>query len=447
MDISVIGTGYVGLVSGACLAERGHTVVCVDLDPEKVASLNRGEATIHEKGLEPLLRAHVGERLRGTTDLHRAVAETEVTLICVGTPTAEGDIDLGAVVQCARDIGGELARRPDYHVVAVKSTVVPGTTDDVVRPTLEEASGRRAGPDFGVGMNPEFLTEGQAVADFMHPDRIVIGGMDERTRDALAQVYRSFQGVPLLRVTNRTAEMIKYASNAMLATQISFANEIADLCEAVGGVDAVDVMEGVHLSHYLQPRVPGTSRRVRAPLASFLEAGCGFGGSCLPKDVAALAAQGRRLGRPMRVLEAVLETNAGRPGSMIRLLERHFPELTGIRVTVLGLAFKPDTDDMRESPAIPVIGELLARGARVRGYDPVARETAREALSDFDLEYAGTLEEAVQGADALLLVTRWPEFRRLAELLDGLDSPPLVVDGRRMLDPDRIRRYEGIGRG
>lgn len=454
MRISVIGTGYVGLVSGACLADRGHDVVCVDVDEDKVTRINAGESPIHEAGLDDLLRAHVGRRLRATTDLGTAIAGTDLTLICVGTPSREGDIDLTQVTRSARDIGRELARKTSYHVVAVKSTVVPGTTDEVVLAALEETSGRRAGKDFGVGMNPEFLTEGQALADFMNPDRIVLGGMDARTHDTLARVYESFEHVPVLRVNNRTAEMIKYASNAMLATQISFANEIAGLCSAVGGVDVVDVMEGVHRSHYLSPVVDDgegaagpAARRVRAPLAAFLEAGCGFGGSCLPKDVSALAAQGRKLGAPTPVLEAVLETNARQPTRMIELLERHFPDLTGVSVSVLGLAFKPDTDDMRESPALPIVRGLLARGATVRGYDPVARETAREAFAGVDIELVDSLDEAVRGAEALLLVTRWDEFHRLPELLRALDPEPVVVDGRRVLEPVRFGRYEGIGRG
>lgn len=448
MDIAVIGTGYVGLVSGACLADRGHRVVCVDVDPDKVRAINEGVAPIHEAGLEALLARTVGAPLQATTDLAGAVTGAEVTLICVGTPSRDGDIDLTQIVRSAEQVGAALRGRSGYHVVAVKSTVIPGTTDDVVLPALERASGLSAGPDFGVGMNPEFLTEGQALEDFLNPDRIVVGGMDTRTQDVLARVYESFHEAPLLRVNNRTAEMIKYASNAMLATQISFANEIGNLCAAVGGVDVVDVMEGVHLSYYLQPFVSGApGGRVRAPLASFLEAGCGFGGSCLPKDVTALTAQGRKVGSPMPVLEAVLETNAGQPARMIRLLERHLPDLRGVPVSVLGLAFKPDTDDMRESPAIPIIRDLVTRGAEVCGYDPVARSSARAALGAFDITYAASLEAAVESAQALLVVTRWNEFQRLPELVALRDPQPLVIDGRRMLDPARFHHYEGIGRG
>ncbi|HSG47749.1 MAG TPA: UDP-glucose/GDP-mannose dehydrogenase family protein, partial [Longimicrobiales bacterium] len=416
MRISVIGTGYVGIVSGACLAEAGHDVVCVDVDPDKVERINRGIAPIHEAGLEELLARNIGTRLRATTDLRGSVLDSELSLICVGTPSTPDGIDLRYVVQCARDIGTVLQESDRFHAVVVKSTVVPGTTDGPVTAVLEQASGKTAGTHFGVGMNPEFLTEGQAVQDFARPDRIVLGASDTRTMQTLERLYESFPDTPKVRVNPRTAEMIKYASNAMLATQISFANEIANLCAVLGGIDVVEVMEGVHLSHYLHPSVPGSDTRVRAPLASFLEAGCGFGGSCLPKDVTALVAQGRSQGTPMRVLEAVLATNQAQPGRMMDLLRSHYPDLSGVRVSVLGLAFKPDTDDMRESPAIPIIRELISAGARVRAYDPVAMGAAREALPDLSLEYAASLAEAVSDADAVLLVTRWTEFQRVAEL-------------------------------
>ncbi|MDT8340403.1 MAG: UDP-glucose/GDP-mannose dehydrogenase family protein [Longimicrobiales bacterium] len=445
MRVAVIGTGYVGIVSGACLAEAGHEVVCVDVDPEKVDRINAGRAPIHEAGLDELLHRNVGTRLRATTDLRRAVLDAELSLICVGTPSTPDGIDLRYVLQCARDIGTVLRETERFHAVVVKSTVVPGTTDGPVTAVLEEASGKVAGRDFGVGMNPEFLTEGQAVRDFARPDRIVLGASDARTLQALERLYEAFPDTPTLRVNPRTAEMIKYASNAMLATQISFANEIANLCAALGGIDVTEVTDGVHLSGYLSPLVPGSGDRVRAPLASFLEAGCGFGGSCLPKDVTALAAQGREVGTPMPVLEAVLATNRAQPGRMLDLLRIHYPDLTGVRVTVLGLAFKPDTDDMRESPAIPILRELVSAGARVRAYDPVAMDAAREALPDLPLAYAPTLEDAVAEADALVLVTRWAEFQRVAERVAELDPQPVVVDGRRVLDPKRFERYEGIG--
>jgi UDPglucose 6-dehydrogenase len=445
MNVSIIGAGYVGLVSAACLAEVGHTCICVDVDPNKIDRINRGVAPIHEKGLDELLQRLAGTRLKATDNLREAVLQSDLTLIAVGTPFDGTRIDLTFIREAAQQIGSALKDKQSYHVVAVKSTVVPGTTDDVVLPILEEASGKRAGADFGVGMNPEFLTEGVAVADFMTPDRIVLGGIDERTIETLARLYAPFEGAPVLRTNNKTAEMIKYASNATLATLISFSNEIGNLCAALGGVDVADVMRGVHLAHYFTTRLDD-GRRVTAPISSFLWAGCGFGGSCLPKDVKALSAHGAAHGQPMDLLDAVLKINLAQPARIIKILETNFPSLAGQRIGVLGLAFKQDTDDMRESPAIPIINMLVERGAQVIAYDPVATETARAVLPKTGVTFAGSLEEALDGVIAAVLLTRWDEFKRLPELLAARVEPPLLVDGRRVIEPKLVRRYAGIGR-
>ncbi|HJR71744.1 MAG TPA: UDP-glucose/GDP-mannose dehydrogenase family protein [Gammaproteobacteria bacterium] len=445
MRVSVVGTGYVGLVTGACLAERGVDVTCVDLDRRRVDTINRGEAPFHEEGLPELLRSVIGTKLRATVELTAAVRDSDVTLVAVGTPARDGRIDLSYVEQAARDIGAALARKDGYHVVVVKSTVVPGTTDGVVRKALEEGSGKRAGADFGLGMNPEFLTEGTAIDDFRTPDRLVLGGIDERTHECLVALYESFPAaVPRILTNPSTAEMIKYASNALLATLISFSNELARLSSAVGNIDALEVMRGVHKSAYLTHRGKDGAALGVAPIAGFLEAGCGFGGSCLPKDVTAIAAQGKDLGVPMPLLTSVLEINAGQPREMIRLLEKHVPDLRGKRVAVLGLAFKQDTDDTRESPAFPVIEQLRAAGARVTAYDPVARPVGHERLAGVLL--ANDLRGAVEGADAVLIVTRWKEFEQLPAVLADLRQEPIVVDGRRILAPTAVRHYEGIGR-
>jgi len=443
MRVSIVGAGYVGLVSGACLAEKGHQVVCIDVDPAKVESIRRGVPPFHEAGLPELLAAHAGHGFTAGTDLRRAVLDTDLTLICVGTPFDGESIDLSFVRGAAREIGEALRDKAEYHVVVVKSTVVPGTTEKVVLPLVAEASGKRPGRDFGIGMNPEFLTEGTAVRDFMQPDRIVLGATDDRALAKLEELYAAFSGTPTVRTNPSTAEMIKYASNSVLATMISFSNEIANLCTALGGIDAADVMRGVHLAHYFGIDDPEGRRRL-APITAFLEAGCGFGGSCLPKDVQALAAQGRAVGRPMPILDAVMATNRGQPERMIGILERHFDTLEGLKVAVLGLAFKPDTDDMRESPAIPIVRNLRERGAVVRAHDPVANEAARRVMPE-GVEFAADLESAVEGVDAALLVTSWEQFLRLPALLGGMAAPPLLVDGRRLIDPALVKRYDGIG--
>lgn len=443
MKISIIGTGYVGLVTGTCLAERGHDVTCVDLDPRKVEIINSAQAPIHEEGLPELLERNVGRRLRASTDVSRAVADSDVTFIAVGTPAQGGKIDLQYVDAAARDVGEALRRKAGYHTVIVKSTVIPGTTVGLVRTTLERTSGKCAGGDFGLGMNPEFLTEGSAIADFSEPDRLVLGGIDSRTHEVLRTVYQSFdESVPRFLTNPSTAEMIKYTSNAVLATLISFSNEIARLCSAIGGVDAIDVMRGVHAACYFTTRRDG--ERIPAGITSFLEPGCGFGGSCLPKDVTALIGQADEKGLSLDLLRSVLAINRDQASEMMRMIGRHIPSLRGVPVAVLGIAFKPDTDDVRESPAFPLIRQLKARGARLAVYDPVARPKAHKDLEGVTL--SDSMREAVANAEVIALVTRWTEFSDLADLLGRLGRRPLVVDGRRVLEPAAFDRYEGIGR-
>jgi UDPglucose 6-dehydrogenase len=439
MRVSIIGAGYVGLVTGACLAEKGHEVVCVDIDEGKVAAVNSATSPIHERGLDDLLRRNVGSRLRATGDLPRAVFDTDLSIIAVGTPVSEGEVDVEPIYAAVSEIGAALREKADYHVVAVKSTVVPGTTSEVLLPILENTSAKRAGVDFGVGVNPEFLREGHAVHDFMTPDRIVLGGIDGRTIAALEDLYACFDGVELIRTNATTAEAIKYASNALLATMVSFANEFGNLCAELGDVDAMTVMRGVHLSRNLSVPLGGL-----APISSYLVPGCGFGGSCLPKDVTALVAHGRRHGQRMALLEAVLEVNANQPREVITLLERHLPALDKARIAVLGLAFKPDTDDIRDSPALRVIELLLEEGASVQVYDPVVPEVAVKAHR---FRSCADLLEAVRDVEAVVLVTRWSDFEALPDILAELDPQPIVIDGRRMLDPQSVERYDGIGYG
>ncbi|MCP4424945.1 MAG: UDP-glucose/GDP-mannose dehydrogenase family protein, partial [Chloroflexi bacterium] len=282
MKVSIVGTGYVGLVSGVCLAGKGHQIICVDIDREKVDKINQAIPPIYEEGLTELLEENIGTNLQATTDLRQAVMGSEMSLIAVGTPFDGEEIDLTYIKQVSRQIGEVLRDKDDYHVVVVKSTVVPGTTDDVVRPILEESSGKKAGPDFGLGMNPEFLREGKAIEDFMVPDRIVLGGIDGRSQDALAKLYAVYEGVDQLKTNNKTAEMIKYTANSVLATMISFSNEIANLCAVLGDIDVTEVMEGVHLDKRLSPILP-SGERIRPAFTTYIQAGCGFGGSCFPK--------------------------------------------------------------------------------------------------------------------------------------------------------------------
>ena len=444
MKVSVVGTGYVGLVTGVCLAEKGHQVICVDVDKEKVDKINQAIPPIYERGLEELLKKNIGGNLHATTDLHSSVIETEISLIAVGTPFDGSEIDLTYIKEVSYQIGKSLKQKNTYHLVVVKSTVVPGTTDGVVLPLLEEASGKRAGDDFGVGMNPEFLREGDAIQDFLFPDRIVLGGNDEKSIEVLGKLYSIFDGVDKLKTNNKTAEMIKYTSNALLATMISFSNEIGNLCAAIGNIDVVDVLRGIHLDKRLSPILPDGARIVPS-FTTYLEAGCGFGGSCFPKDVKALIAHGKKFGRSMRLLDAVIQVNEQQTKQVLSLLKRHFPSLKGIRIAVLGLAFKPGTNDLRESPAIPIINDLLAQRAVIKAYDPVAKHEAQQLFGGRNIVFCDDLAQTIEEVQAIVLLTRWEEFKIIPELLKHRDSQPLVIDGRRMLDKHSIARYEGIG--
>ena len=406
-----------------------------------MAALNRAEAPIFEAGLEDLLRRNVGKTLSATTDLAQAVLDSEITLIAVGTPFNGSEIDLTYVLGAARQIGEALKKKTGYHAVIVKSTVVPGTTERHVLPALEAASGKKAGRDFGVGMNPEFLSEGEAVNDFLFPDRIVLGGIDARTIDLLESVYVPFGDAPRLRTNPGTAEMIKYASNSLLATLISFSNELANLGAALGNIDTVEVMRGVHLSMYMRTR----NKEGLPPITSFLKAGCGFGGSCLPKDVSALIAHGKKAGTSMRVLDAVLQTNAEQPGRTVALLHKHWASLKGVTVAVLGLSFKPETSDVRESPAFPILRELLKQGAKVKAYDPVALDEAKKAFPEKSVEYCQTLDAALQDAQAVVVVTPWKEFEAVPKRLQERSPAVVFVDGRRAFDKRCLAKYEGIG--
>jgi len=426
--ISIVGTGYVGLSTGVGFARKGHTVICVDIDEKKIEKINRGEPPIYEPGMaDGLKEAVAAGRLSATADLKTAIMDSDVTFISVPTPQSEyGSADLSYIRKAAEDIGSALRGKDGYHVVVVKSTVVPGTTEDIVLPELEKGSGRKAGDGFGLCMNPEFLREGRALEDFLKPDRIVIGSMDSRAGDAVEGVYSGF-GAPVLRTAIKTAEMIKYASNALLATKISFSNEIGNVCKELG-IDVYDVMKGVGMDARLSP--------------SFLQAGSGFGGSCFPKDVAAIAAKARELGQETKILNAVLDVNKGQRQKLVGLLEKRADGLAGKKIAVLGLAFKPDSDDVREAPSIDIIGMLAERGARVSAYDP----QAMHAMKSFHpgIEYCDKPADCLKAADACLILTDWSEFKELSDKDFDAMNTKLIIEGRKVLNPESVKCFEGI---
>jgi len=439
MKITVIGAGYVGLVSGACLAEMGNHVVCLDVDPRKIDVLNSGGIPIHEPGLQQVVQRNVAAgRLRFTTDVSVAVAHGNLQFIAVGTPPDEdGSADLQYVLNAARNIGRLMT---DYKLVIDKSTVPVGTADKVKAAIQAELDARGVALEFGVASNPEFLKEGAAVDDFMKPDRIVVGAEGERAIDLLRAVYAPFQRNrdKLVIMDVRSAELTKYAANAMLATRISFMNELALLAESLGA-DIELVRQGI-----------GSDPRIGY---HFLYAGCGYGGSCFPKDVKALIRTAAETGRDLKVLQAVEDANDAQKQVLVEKIVKRFGEdLTGRRFAVWGLAFKPNTDDMREASARVLIGGLLARGAAVTAYDPVAMVEARRIFGDEPrISYATNPDAALEGADALAIVTEWKEFRspdfaRMAKTL----KTPVIFDGRNLYEPQVVRDagvdYQPIGR-
>ena len=431
MKIAVIGTGYVGLVTGTCFAESGHHVTCVDVDAAKIERLRAGGIPIYEPGLEELVHRNVREkRLAFTTSTPEAMKDTDVAFIAVGTPPGEtGEADLQYVLAAAEQIGRALTR---YTVIVNKSTVPVGSADKV-----REAVGRVAKHEFDVVSNPEFLKEGAAIDDFMKPDRVVVGVESERARAVMAELYAPFVRAeqPILFMDLRSAELTKYAANAMLATRISFMNEIATLCEKLGA-DVDQVRRGV-----------GSDRRIGHP---FLFPGAGFGGSCFPKDVRAVMTMARQIGLDFDLLRSVERVNERQKRSLVDKATKHFGGLAGRTFGVWGLAFKPKTDDMREAPSLTIVEGLVGGGARVKAHDPVARDVAAK-LFQGRVDLAEEPYAAAEGADALFLVTEWNEFRNPdLERLKRVMKTPVLFDGRNVWDPAKVRAqgftYFGIGR-
>jgi len=444
LKLVIVGTGYVGLVSGVCLAAKGHDVTCVDINPAIVARLNAGEPTIYENGLPELLaKVREAGRFRALSDLATALDGCNLVIVAVGTPSEAGVIDLKFVRAVSQDIGRYIGSHDRHISVVLKSTVVPGATDTVVRQEIERASGKSLGA-FGLGMNPEFLREGEAIEDFSEPDRIVLGYEDPKTLERLEELYAPWS-VDKVRVNTRTAEMIKYANNALLATQISAVNEIANLAAALGGIDVMDVVKGVHLDKRWNPVVAG-GNRANPQILTYLVPGCGFGGSCFPKDVQALRSQGQAHGLPMRMMNAVLDVNDVQPAQVTDILSRELGSLSGRAVLVLGLAFKPGTDDVRDSPSLKIVATLLAAGAAVTAHDPIAVDHFKQALGDraSSVRFVDSWQDEAPAAEVVIVATRWPEY---AQLSDMVLKNKVLFDARRMFSPTTGgARYLAIGR-
>ena len=415
MKVSIIGNGYVGLPAGAGLASKGHNVTCVDIDEEKVREINNGECPIFEEDLPELLEKMVSDgSLKATTDTFEAVKNSEVTFLAVGTPMEEdGSINLDYIKKAAEQVGEALKGKEEYHVVVIKSTVVPTTTEKEIIPILEEESGKEAGEGLGVCMNPEFLREGTALKDFLEPDRIVVGQLDERSGSKVTKLYNGFEA-PVIKTSLGAAELIKYGSNSMLATKISFINEIGNLCKTLG-LDVYEVADGI-----------GMDSRIER---SFLNAGCGFGGSCFPKDVRALISFMEKKQCEPKLLNSVIDVNTCQKTKPVEVLEEKIGSLEGKRVAVLGLAFKPGTDDVRNSPAIDMIQELKDKGAKVKAYDPEAIENMEKHHPN--IKYVGSYQEALRGVDAGIIATEWEEFNKISLEDTKTMKNPIIIEGRK----------------
>jgi UDPglucose 6-dehydrogenase len=431
MDISIIGSGYVGLVTGACFADVGHHVICVDNDSEKVKQLKAGEIPIYEPGLEEIVHRNVSaQRLHFTGNIQEAVERSQIIFIAVPTPPLpDGDVDLSFVEKVAREIAGVLT---DYRVIVDKSTV-PVKTGEKVAESIKRYN--RHGAKFDVVSNPEFLREGCAVADLMHPDRIVIGAQSERAIDLMKKVYEPFMA-PILVTDVSSAELIKHCANSFLALKISYINAVSAICEA-SGADVEKVADGIGMDHRIG--------------RDFLNAGIGYGGSCFPKDIAAFIAISDQLGRPFTLLKEVQRINEGQKAHFLKTIRETLWVLREKRVAVWGLTFKPDTDDVRSSVAIEVVEQLLREGAHVVAYDPKGMHKARSIKAIADAEFASSALEAVTDAEALIIATDWNEFANvdLGVLKDKMRTP-IVFDGRNLLDPETMRQfgfsYYSVGR-
>lgn len=437
MKIAIVGTGYVGLVTGTCFAEMGVEVFCVDIDRQKIENLRNGVVPIYEPGLEEMvIRNHEVGRLHFTTDLTEVLDQVEIVFSAVGTPPDEdGSADLKYVLDVARTIGRAMNK---YLLVVTKSTVPVGTARRIRQTIADELDRRGVTIDFDIASNPEFLKEGAAVKDFMHPDRIVVGVESDRARRLMEKLYHPFMlnNFRIIYMDIPSAEMTKYAANAMLATRISFMNDMANLCEIIGA-DINMVRKGI-----------GADTRIGS---SFLYAGCGYGGSCFPKDVKALISTASDHGYPMRILQAVEDVNEEQKTLLFRKLSAHFGgDLRGRKVAMWGLAFKPETDDMREAPSLVLIDRLLEAGCQITAYDPVAIPEARRRIGD-RIAYAKNIYETVEGADVLMVVTEWKEFRLPAwARIRSLMKTPLILDGRNIYNIAEIEEagftYHCIGR-
>jgi len=444
MKICIVGAGYVGLVTGVCLASRGHQVTCVDKNLSIIEKINLGISPIYEKGLSELLVKVISSgNFEATNNLISALENKSICIIAVGTPSIEGIIDLRYIESVSAEIGKYISNTDRFISVIVKSTVLPGTTKKTVLKKLEESSGKSLG-EFGLGMNPEFLREGEAISDFLYPDRIVLGADDIETHNLLKELYDSWD-IDKIYTNTRTAEFIKYMNNVLLATQISTVNEIANVAYKMGDVDIMEVVNGVKLDRRWNPSINNT--RINPGILNYLNPGCGFGGSCFSKDLQAFSSHGQNLGLKMKIMNAVLETNYEQPHQVVRILENEIGSIENKKIMLLGLAFKPDTDDVRDSPALKIALDILNKDASLYAHDPIAIENFKNAIGQKsnNIKFVNDWTESIKLMDIIIIVAPWKDYFKLEECKI---KDKTIFDARRMFDPKKINclRYLSIGR-
>ncbi|MEM7819779.1 MAG: UDP-glucose/GDP-mannose dehydrogenase family protein [Candidatus Aenigmatarchaeota archaeon] len=428
MNISIVGSGYVGLCTGVGFALKNNKVICTDKDENKIKSINNGIPTFYEKSLEKNLKRCLNKKMiSATNNLNYAILNSDITFITVGTPSMKnGSINLNYIKTASKQIGKSLKNKKTYHLIVVKSTVLPKTTEEIIIPILEKYSNKKVGKDFGVCMNPEFLREGFALEDFLNPDRIVIGEYDKKSGDILERLYKDFKA-PIIRINLRTAEMVKYASNAFLATKISFINEIGNICKKLN-IDTYDVAKAM-----------GYDKRI-APY--FLNAGIGFGGSCFPKDISALINKAKDLKYEMKILNSVLDVNRKQRLLIIELLKNKIKNFKNKKIAILGLAFKAGTDDVRDSASIDIIKKLLNEKANIYAFDPKAINNMKKIIPN--IKYTKNIYDALKNADACLILTDWDEFKMLTDKDFSVMKNKIIIEGRKTLDKNKVKHFEGI---
>ena len=437
MKINVIGTGYVGLVSGVCLASKGYSVKCFDTNPETIKTLKSGKCHFYEKGLENLFEEfsnNLSFELLDASSEQRLV-DCQVILMAVGTPTVNEKIDLTQIKEASRNIGKLIKNHNQFISVIVKSTVVPGTTDTIIKNILEESSGKKVG-EFGLGMNPEFLREGNAVEDFMNPDRIVFGHEDKKTLEYLYEIYSPWN-VDKVIVNSRSAEMIKYVNNSLLATQISTINEYSNIAKTIGGIDFNSVMDAVHLDKRWTPIDKLTGERIYPEIITYLKPGCGFGGSCFPKDVMALAALAKEVGLDPVILDSVIKVNRLQPKVILEYLEERVGSLKYKNILLLGLAFKPETDDVRESVSIKIMEYLNSQDCNISAHDPIAINNVKKII-DFEVNYISDWKDEIVNNDVIILSTNWSEYRELKDLDKNILKGKILFDTRSLFKKEEF---------